>query len=184
MFSDNLEQIEKLVKMVSESDIGELSVKEGNLEITVRKKARQRGHHGKCNMPPFPPAPNYMTYVPPVPFGYDIRIPSQPFMGTPQQMPEPCTVSKQGIVAEEKEQIPDGNKVESPLVGTFYAASSPDAEPFVTKGDTVKKGQVLGIVEAMKLMNEIECEFDGVVADILVKNGDMVEYGQPLFIIQ
>lgn len=78
---------------------------------------------------------------------------------------------------------PSGNEVKSPLVGTFYSASSPDAEPFVKVGDTVKKGQVLGIVEAMKLMNEIESEFDGTVKAILVENEQMVEYGQPLFII-
>lgn len=81
-------------------------------------------------------------------------------------------------------QETEGKKVKSPLVGTFYLAASPDAAPFVNAGDTVKKGQTLGIVEAMKLMNEIECEFDGVVAEILVKNGELVEYGQPLFVIR
>ncbi|WP_077612886.1 acetyl-CoA carboxylase biotin carboxyl carrier protein [Clostridium sp. Marseille-P2415] len=74
--------------------------------------------------------------------------------------------------------------VSSPLVGTFYNASSPDSEPFVKAGDTVKKGQILGIIEAMKLMNEIECEYDGVVEAILVGNEDVVEYGQPLFRIR
>lgn len=78
----------------------------------------------------------------------------------------------------------EGNQVTSPLVGTFYLAPSPDAAPFVNIGDTVKKGQTIGIIEAMKLMNEIECEYDGVVADVLVKNGEMVEYGQPLFVIR
>ena len=71
--------------------------------------------------------------------------------------------------------------VTCPLVGTFYSAPSPDAEDFVKVGDTVKKGQVLGIVEAMKLMNEIESDYDGVVEAILVKDGETVEYGQPLF---
>lgn len=71
--------------------------------------------------------------------------------------------------------------VVSPLVGTFYSSSSPEAESFVKVGDTVKKGQVLGIVEAMKLMNEIESEYDGVVEEIMVGNEDVVEYGQPLF---
>ena len=79
----------------------------------------------------------------------------------------------------------DSDKVvNSPLVGTFYNAASPDAEPFVKVGDTVKKGQVMGIIEAMKLMNEIECEFDGVVEAVLVGNEDVVEYGQPLFRIR
>ena len=88
---------------------------------------------------------------------------------------------------QEPEQITEekgGNIVKSPLVGTFYAAPSEDAQPFVKVGDTVKKGQTLAIVEAMKLMNEIESEFDGVVTEILVENEENVEYGQPLFRIQ
>ena len=86
--------------------------------------------------------------------------------------------------AEQKEiKKAEGNVVKSPLVGTFYSASSPDSAPFVKVGDTVKKGQVLGIVEAMKLMNEIESEFDGVVKEIQIENEQVVEYGQPLFVI-
>ena len=76
---------------------------------------------------------------------------------------------------------PEGMIVKSPLVGTFYAASAEDADPFVSVGDQVKKGQTLAIVEAMKLMNEIESDFDGKVAEIYVENGQAVEYGQPLF---
>ena len=79
--------------------------------------------------------------------------------------------------------LPAGNMVESPLVGTFYSAPNPDSAAFVKVGDAVKKGQVLGIIEAMKLMNEVESEYDGVVKAILVENEQMVEYGQPLFII-
>ena len=86
--------------------------------------------------------------------------------------------------AEEAAEEKGGNLVKSPLVGTFYAAPSEDAQAFVKVGDTVKKGQTLAIVEAMKLMNEIESEFDGVVTEILVENEDNVEYGQPLFRIQ
>lgn len=77
-----------------------------------------------------------------------------------------------------------GNTVKSPLVGTFYVAASPESAPFVKVGDHVTKGQVLGIVEAMKLMNEIESEFDGTVREILVKNEQMVEFGQPMFVIE
>lgn len=86
--------------------------------------------------------------------------------------------------AEEEKTVISGNQVKAPLVGTYYSASAPDAEPFVQIGDTVKKGQTLGIIEAMKLMNEIESEYDGVVEDILVENGRMVEYGQVLFVIK
>ena len=73
--------------------------------------------------------------------------------------------------------------VKSPLVGTFYCAPNVDAKPYVQVGDVEKKGQVLGIVEAMKLMNEIESEFEGEIKEILVENEQMVEYGQPLFVI-
>ena len=97
------------------------------------------------------------------------------------------TVETAAPAQQEPEQIAEekgGNVVKSPLVGTFYAAPSEDAQPFVKVGDTVKKGQTLAIVEAMKLMNEIESEFDGVVTEILVENEDNGEYGQPLFRIQ
>ena len=96
-------------------------------------------------------------------------------------------ISPAGIVTvgnTDAGQKPEGDIVESPLVGTFYAAPSEDAAPFVSVGDTVKKGQTLAIVEAMKLMNEIESEYDGVVEAILVSNENVVEYGQPLFRIR
>lgn len=86
--------------------------------------------------------------------------------------------------AEDQNIILPGNQVKAPLVGTYYSASAPDADDFVKVGDTVKKGQTLGIIEAMKLMNEIESDYDGVVEKILVENGQMVEYGQVLFIIK
>ena len=84
-------------------------------------------------------------------------------------------------LSSEEEKLPEGKIVESPLVGTFYAAPAEGAKPFVTAGDVVKKGQTLAIVEAMKLMNEIESDYDGIVAEIYVENGQAVEYGQPLF---
>lgn len=77
-----------------------------------------------------------------------------------------------------------GNIIKSPLVGVFYNAPSPDAAEFVKVGDKVKVGQTLGIVEAMKLMNEIESEYDGIVKKILINNEEIVEYGQPLFVIE
>ncbi len=83
-------------------------------------------------------------------------------------------------VVETKDEIV-GEVIKSPLVGTFYAAPSPEDEPYVKVGDTVKKGQVIGIIEAMKLMNEIEAEKDGVIRNIFVGNGDVVEYDQSLF---
>ena len=77
-----------------------------------------------------------------------------------------------------------GNVVKSPIVGTFYAAASPEKPPFVTVGQQVKKGDVLMIIESMKLMNEVQSEFDGTVAEILVKNGEAVEFDQPIMVIK
>ena len=100
----------------------------------------------------------------------------------------PPTVKKteeKALVNSEKNLEGENVKiVKSPMVGTFYASSSPDKEPFVSVGDKVHKGQVLCIVEAMKLMNEIESEFDGEIVEICVKNEDVVEYGTPLFKIK
>ena len=78
---------------------------------------------------------------------------------------------------------PEGNIMKSPMVGTFYRSSSPDSKPFVEIGDTVKKGQTVCIIEAMKLMNEIEADHDGVVKAILVENAQPVEYAEPLIVI-
>ena len=92
--------------------------------------------------------------------------------------------SPQSAVPEEKQTNVDFNRareIKSPMVGVFYAASAPEASPFVEIGSRVKKGDVVCIIEAMKLMNEITAEFDGEVVDICVRNGDVVEYGQPLF---
>ena len=94
------------------------------------------------------------------------------------------TVQPLGQITESEAKMdgePEGMLIKSPLVGTFYAAPAEDADPFVSVGDQVKKGQTLAIVEAMKLMNEIESDFDGKVAEIYVENGQAVEYGQPLF---
>lgn len=100
-----------------------------------------------------------------------------------------AVASTQQVVVEEnasasepkKEKVQTGNIVKSPMVGTFYIKSSPTSNPYVEIGSEVKKGAVLCIIEAMKLMNEIESEFDGKIAEILVKDGEPVEYGQPLF---
>ena len=111
-------------------------------------------------------------------------------VGNPSDVPIARLAAAQAAVAQDSVSAetvqsagsePEGMIVKSPLVGTFYAAPSEDADPFVSVGDQVKKGQTLAIVEAMKLMNEIESDFDGKVAEIYVENGQAVEYGQPLF---
>lgn len=99
-----------------------------------------------------------------------------------REVNSPSPVKADAITDREPEQM-EGIRIKSPLVGTFYSAPSPDEEPFIRVGDVVKKGQTIGIVEAMKLMNEIESECDGVVKEILVSDEELVEYGQPLFVI-
>ncbi len=95
------------------------------------------------------------------------------------------TKSEESVKKEvENVEKHDGNIVTSPMVGTFYAKSSPSSNPYVTLGQKVTKGDILCIIEAMKLMNEIESEFDGEIKEILVKDGEAVEYGKPLFIIK
>ncbi len=94
------------------------------------------------------------------------------------------TVAAETVSASETMTEPEGKIMNSPLVGVFYTAPAEDAENFVSVGDAVKKGQTMAIIEAMKLMNEIECEFDGIVEEVYVANGQPVEYGQPLFRIK
>ena len=91
--------------------------------------------------------------------------------------------NKEEITNKPEEDSSNVEKVLSPMPGVFYSAQSPDKPPFVNEGDRVKKGQVLCIIESMKIMNEIECEQDGVIKQVLVKNSDPVEFNQPLFII-
>ena len=92
---------------------------------------------------------------------------------------------EKNIIKEDKEALStkEGNTINSPMVGTFYRAASPDADPFVDIGASVKKGDILCIVEAMKLLNEIECDQGGIIKKILVENGQPVEFGEPLFVI-
>ena len=102
-----------------------------------------------------------------------------------QSQPQLVQSQPQSIKAEKIETPPaiDGDIISSPMVGSFYRAASPDSSPFVEIGSTIKKGDVLCIIEAMKLLNEIESENDGKIKKILVENGQPVEFGEPLFII-
>lgn len=100
---------------------------------------------------------------------------SQPIV----QVAQSTAVSSETLKTE-----PEGNVVKSPIVGTYYASASPDKPPFVTVGSKVKKGDVICIIESMKLMNEIQSDFDGEVAEILVENAEGVEFGQPLMVIR
>lgn len=150
-----IEFIEQLAELVKAKDLGEITVADGEEIVTIKGK--------KC--PPPPPVGG----VPPM---------AMPLMQTPvMQQTAPQT-------AQAEAPAVSGNVVKSPIVGTFYAASAPDKPPFVTVGQQVKKGDVIMIIESMKLMNEVQSEFDGTVAEILVKNGEAVEFDQPIMIIK
>jgi acetyl-CoA carboxylase biotin carboxyl carrier protein len=152
----DLRKLKTLIDLVSESGISELEVTEGEGKVRIVK-----------NAPPVYVQPS-TSYAP------QIAAPVQPF-GTPGEAP--------GVPAAPAPAVPQGHIVTSPMVGSFYRAPSPGAEPFVQVGDSVKEGQTICIIEAMKLLNEIECDKAGVVKEILVENGQAVEYGQPLFVI-
>lgn len=102
----------------------------------------------------------------------------------PPQQQVPVSPSPQPSKGAESVSKPEGVVIKSPIVGTFYEAASPDSDPFVKVGDKVKEGQTLCIVEAMKIMNEIESEFSGTIQEIIAENGSPVEFDQPLFIIK
>ncbi|SAL40685.1 acetyl-CoA carboxylase biotin carboxyl carrier protein [Caballeronia humi] len=156
----DLRKLKTLIDLVSESGISELEVTEGEGKVRIVKNA----------------APVYMQapqqYMP---------------QGQPQQAPQFGPASDAGAAAAPAAApvaaAPEGHIVTSPMVGSFYRAPSPGAEPFVQVGDTVKEGQTICIIEAMKLLNEIESDKSGVVKEILCENGQAVEYGQPLFVI-
>ncbi len=118
--------------------------------------------------------------------GAKLKIKREKFLSSFEVMPS--TPSPAQTAAQEREAEPaETDKqvtITSPIVGIFYSATSPEAQPFVEVGSPVKKGQVLCIVEAMKLMNEIECDTDGVIAKVLVENGHPVEYGEPLYLVE
>ncbi len=113
----------------------------------------------------------------PPPVGMPAAVPAAAVLAAPAQTVQTAQTAQSANAVS-------GNVVKSPIVGTFYAASAPDKPPFVTVGQQVKKGDVIMIIESMKLMNEVQSEFDGTVAEILVKNGEAVEFDQPIMIIK
>ncbi len=168
-----VEQVLQLIQAVSDSELTEFKYEEDGVKLSLKKT------EGKIVQVQTPvAAPAVVQAAPAV-------IPAAPVAAAPAApAPEAAPAAGEASAAEAADALPAGNIVKSPLVGTFYAAPAEDAEPFVKVGDSVKEGQVLAIVEAMKLMNEIESDFTGTVAEILVENGQAVEYGQPLFVIK
>ena len=151
----DLRKLKTLIDLVAESGISELEVTEGEGKVRIVKSAPQVV------------AP--MQYAP-------MPMQAAPAVGVP-------AAAAPAAVSAEATALPAGHIVTSPMVGTFYRSPSPGAAEFVKVGDTVKEGQTICIIEAMKLLNEIEADKAGVIKEILIDNGQAVEYGQPLFVI-
>ena len=166
-----IDEIMTLIQAVSDSTLTSFELVEGDTKICL-KREKEKSKIVTVAAPAVDPAVTAQMVSAAAGMAGAAPVPAA------AQAPAPAGGEE---AASENGDAAAGNVVASPLVGTFYAAASPDAEPFVKVGDTVKKGQVLGIIEAMKLMNEIESEYDGVVEAILVNNEDTVEFGQPLF---
>jgi len=152
----DLNLIKKLVKIFNASDISELEVEKDGLRIRIGKQFE------------------------------NVTVPVVPQVTT-QNIAQPVAeITKTGTETKITEQESTANlhEIYSPIVGTFYRAPAPDADPYVKVGDSVSKGSVLCIVEAMKLMNEIESDVNGKIVKIIADNGNPVEYNQPLFLIE
>jgi len=151
----DLRKLKKLIDLVKESGISELELTEGEEKVKISRN----------------------TFTPPQPQ----LIQSQAALNAQQiiKLEEPPISNEEKKIAISN----DSNAINSPMVGIFYRAASPDSSPFIEVGSSVKKGDTLCIIEAMKLLNEIECDQDGIIKKILIENGQPVEFGEPLFII-
>jgi acetyl-CoA carboxylase biotin carboxyl carrier protein len=153
----DLRKIKKLIEMLEESNLSEIEIKEGEESVRLSRQ---------FSMPPNYMQPT-MLQSPPAQIAAQAQAPAVPPVAAP-------TVNA----------LPDGNVMRSPMVGTFYSSQSPGQPALVKVGQSIKVGDTLGIVEAMKMFNPIESEFAGTVVKILVENGAPVEFGQPLMVIQ
>ncbi len=149
----DLRKLKKLIDLVQESGISELEVTEGEERVRIAK-------HFSA------PAQAMQHYAVPM-----------------QAAPSGVPAAPSSVNLDDEDELPEGHVCKSPMVGTFYRSPSPGAEPFVEIGQTVKQGETLCIIEAMKLLNEIEADASGVIKAILVENGQPVEYGEPLYVI-
>lgn len=171
----NIDEIIQLIQAVSENKLTSFELEEGNMKLSLKCK-KEQPQIVTVSAPPM--APMTVQAADAAAQMYNSAVMAGAGMiAAPSAAPEGTSQTAGTDIGSDK-------VVTSPLVGTFYVSSSPDSDAFVKVGDTVKKGQVLGIIEAMKLMNEIESEYDGVVEAILVNNEEVVEYGQPLFRIK
>ena len=154
----DLRKIKKLIDLLEESNLAELEIKEG--EETVRLSRIPKG--AVTAMPAAAPAPVHQVRVEP-------------------QAASPAPAAAPSAAAEKS--MPEGHVVTAPMVGTFYASQNPESPPFVKVGQKVKAGDTLGIIEAMKMFNQIEADVAGTVQAILVENGQPVEFDEPMFVI-
>ena len=151
----DIRKVKKLIELLEESGIDEIEIKEGEESVRISRNGNKT-----------------------------MAMPQQyaaPMQAAPAPAPAAAPAASPAPVAESNE--PDGHKVKSPMVGTFYRASSPESKPFVEVGQSVKAGDTLCIVEAMKMMNQIEADKSGTVVAVLVDNAEPVEFDQPLFVI-
>ncbi|MFM7632325.1 MAG: acetyl-CoA carboxylase biotin carboxyl carrier protein [Betaproteobacteria bacterium] len=156
----DLRKLNTLIDLVAESDISELEVTEGESKVRIVKSSA-------------PAAQNQVVMMP----SAAAHAPTAPAHA-------PAAAAVPLAAAAPAEAAPSGHIVKSPMVGTFYRASAPGAAAFVDIGSSVKEGDTLCIIEAMKLLNEIDADASGTIRQILVENGQAVEFGQPLFIIE
>ena len=155
----DLRKLKTLIDLVAESDISELEVTEGESKVRIVKNTSHAAQNQVVMMP-------------------------SAAVAAPAAAPAVTAASIAAAPAAAPEAAPTGHIVKSPMVGTFYRASAPGAPAFVDIGSAVKEGDTLCIIEAMKLLNEIDADASGTIRQILVENGQAVEYGQPLFIIE
>jgi len=156
----DLRKLKKLIDLVEESGIAELELTEGEEKVKISRRVEAQQI-----------APQYIQ---------PSQIAAPPVMPPSPSEPTSSEQSDKPAIASP----PTEKHITSPMVGTFYRASSPDAGPFVEIGSAVKKGDILCIIEAMKILNEIESDKDGVIKKILIENGQPVEFGEPLFIVE
>jgi acetyl-CoA carboxylase biotin carboxyl carrier protein len=155
----DIRKIKKLIELIEDSDVAEIEIKEGEESVRISRSS---------SIP--------QTLVHP-----GMHYPAPP--AAPAPAAQPATEPVAAAETAEEEEL-KGHVIHSPMVGTFYRASSPGSKPFVEVGDTVSGGDTLCIIEAMKILNQIEADTSGKVTRILVENGQPVEYNQPLFVIE
>jgi acetyl-CoA carboxylase biotin carboxyl carrier protein len=165
-----VQEIRELIKLIDQSSIDEFEYEHEGASIKMKKNT------GVTVV-----EPQYAVQASPAPM-----IPAPPVHQESIAASEPAKVIAEVQKEESSSAVNDANlhKIVSPMVGTFYLSPSPDSEPYVKAGSKVQSNSVVCIVEAMKLFNEIEAEVDGEIVEILVKDGQLVEYGQPLFLVK